>query len=262
MKINIASDPAKLGQAAGREASALIRDAIKRKGTANIILATGTSQFETLKQLIAETEIDWSKVVMFHLDEYIGLPSTHPASFRKYLKERFLSHVPPLKSAHLIDGEKDVKAECQHLGRLITEHPIDVALVGIGENGHLAFNDPPADFDTEEPYIVVDLDEACRRQQYGEGWFKSIEDVPHQAISMSVKQILKSEHIICSVPDKRKAVAVKNTLAHGVSNIYPASILQQHKNCSLFLDMESASIIDGKEVHSINGFHYEFLIRD
>ena len=260
MKIRIASDPVKLGVAAGIAASALIRDAIKRKGSANIILATGTSQFETLKQLISEKEIDWTKVVMFHLDEYIGLPSTHPASFRKYLKERFLAHVPPLKAAHLIDGEKDVIAECQRLGRLITQHPIDVALVGIGENGHLAFNDPPANFDTEEPYIVVDLDDACRRQQYGEGWFKTLEDVPRQAISMSVKQILKSEHIICSVPDKRKAVAVQNTLAHKVSNMYPASILQNHKNCFLFLDKESASSIDGKEVHSINGFHYEYLV--
>lgn len=262
MKIKIASDPVALGQAAGREASALILEAIKRNGTANIILATGTSQFETLKQLIAEKEIDWSKVVMFHLDEYIGLPSTHPASFRKYLKERFLSNVPPLKAAHLINGETDVKAECQRLGRLITEHPIDVALVGIGENGHLAFNDPPANFDTEEPYIIVDLDETCRRQQYNEGWFKSIEDVPRQAISMSVKQILKSGHVICSVPDTRKAVAVKNTLAQGVNNMYPASILQKHKHCSLFLDMGSASHIDGKEVHAINGFHYEFLVRD
>lgn len=262
MKINIASDPVTLGQAAGRQASALIRKAIESNGTANIILATGTSQFETLKQLIAEKDIDWSKVVMFHLDEYIGLPSTHPASFRKYLKERFLSNVPALKAAHLINGETDVKAECQRLGRLITEHPTDVALVGIGENGHLAFNDPPANFDTEEPYIVVDLDEACRRQQYGEGWFKSLEDVPRQAISMSVKQILKSGHVICSVPDRRKAVAVKNTLAHGVNNMYPASILQNHKNCSLFLDMDSASGIDRKEVNAINGFHYEFLVRD
>lgn len=262
MKINIAKDPVSLGQAAGREASALIRKAIEGNGTANIILATGTSQFETLKQLIAEKDIDWSKVVMFHLDEYIGLPSTHPASFRKYLKERFLSNVPGLKAAYLINGETDVKAECERLGRLITEHPIDVALVGIGENGHLAFNDPPADFDTEEPYIIVDLDDACRRQQYGEGWFKLIDDVPRQAISMSVKQIMKSTHVICSVPDKRKADAVKNTLAQGVSNMYPASILQKHKNCSLFLDMESASGIDGKEVHSINGFHYEFLVRD
>jgi len=262
MKISIASDPGQLGQAAGREASALIHDAIKRKGTANIILATGTSQFETLKQLIVEKDIDWSHVVMFHLDEYIGLPATHPASFRKYLKERFLSNVPALKAAHLIDGEKDVKAECQRLGQLITQHPIDVALVGIGENGHLAFNDPPANFDVEEPYIVVDLDEACRRQQYGEGWFNSIEDVPQQAISMSVRQIIKSAHIICSVPDRRKAFAVKNTLAHGITNMYPASILQKHKNCSLYLDRESASSIDGKEVRAMNGFHYEILARD
>lgn len=259
MKINVASNPALLGQAAGREASALIRNAIAHKGTANIILATGTSQFETLKQLITEKEIDWSKVVMFHLDEYIGLPVTHPASFRKYLKERFLAKVPTLKAAHLIDGEKDVQIECQRLGHLIAQHPIDVALVGIGENGHLAFNDPPADFDTEEPYIVVELDEACRRQQYGEGWFQSMDDVPDRAISMSVKQILKSQHMVCSVPDKRKAVAVKNTLEHGVTNMYPASILQTHEHCSLYLDTESASTLNSKEVQAVNGFHYEIL---
>lgn len=243
MKIDIQSNPAALGQTAGRVAGKLIRTAIEEKGGANIILATGTSQFETLNQLIREENIDWSKVVMFHLDEYIGIPETHPASFRKYLKERFLAKVPALKAAHLINGETNPEAECVWLGDLITQHPIDVALVGIGENGHLAFNDPPADFDTEEPYIIVDLDDACRKQQYGEGWFKTVDDVPKQAISMSVKQILKSKHIICSVPDARKAQAVKNSVEQTVSNLFPASVLQQHESCTLFLDKAAAALL-------------------
>ena len=243
MNIEIEPDPVHLGQAAGRLAANLIRDAIEQKDSANIILATGTSQFETLKQLIHERNIDWAKVTMFHLDEYIGIPETHPASFRKYLRERFLAKVPALKSAHLINGESNPEAECIWLGDLITQHPIDVALVGIGENGHLAFNDPPADFDTEEPYIIVELDEACRRQQYGEGWFKSVDDVPGQAISMSIKQILRSMNIICSVPDGRKAQAVKNSVEQKVSNLFPASILQTHQHCTLFLDEASSGLL-------------------
>jgi glucosamine-6-phosphate deaminase len=243
MHINISEDPKVLGKTAGARAAELLRDAIEKNGKANLILATGTSQFETLNQLIAEKDIDWSKVVMFHLDEYIGLPITHPASFRKYLKERFLSKVPALNSAHLINGETNAEAECIWLGDLITQYPIDVALVGIGENGHLAFNDPPADFETDEPYIIVNLDDACRKQQLGEGWFKSIDEVPQQAISMSVKQILKSKNIICSVPDKRKAPAVKNTVEQPVSNMYPASILKTHPACELFLDKASASML-------------------
>lgn len=240
MNIVIKSDPAQLGQAAGKSAAELIRKAIEEKGGANIILATGTSQFETLNQLISEKNIDWSKVVVFHLDEYIGLPDSHPASFRKYLKERFAAKVPTLGAINLINAETNAEAECVWLGDLITQHPIDVALVGIGENGHLAFNDPPADFDTEEPYIIVELDEACRRQQYGEGWFKTVDDVPKQAISMSIRQIMKSKHIICSVPDERKATAVKNCVENPVSNLFPASILQNHTNCTLYLDTASA----------------------
>jgi len=180
---------------------------------------------------------------MFHLDEYIGLPITHPASFSKYLQERFISKVSTLKKSCLINGETDPKMECDRVGNLITKHPIDVALAGIGENGHLAFNDPPADFETEQPYIVVELDEACRKQQLGEGWFKTIEKVPRYAISMSVKQILKSKHIICSVPGSRKAMAVKNTLEQPVSNLYPASILQSHTNCVFYLDKSSAALL-------------------
>lgn len=243
MKININDNAVSLGEAAGREAGELIRKAIEEKDQANVILATGTSQFETLNQLIREKGIDWGKVVMFHLDEYIGLPDTHPASFRKYLKERFLANVPQLKAAHLVNGESNPEAECVWLGDLITQFPIDVALVGIGENGHLAFNDPPADFDTDEPYIIVNLDEACRRQQFGEGWFKTVNDVPTQAISMSIRQIMKSKAIICSVPDERKAVAVKNCVENEVSNMFPASILQRHPQCTLYLDTASARLL-------------------
>lgn len=251
MEIKINSTSTELGKVAGAEAAALIREAIKTNGSANIILATGTSQFETLKQLILEPGIDWSKVIMFHLDEYIGLPITHPASFRKYLMDRFISQVAGLRAAHLINGESGPQAECERLSQIINEHPISVALVGIGENGHLAFNDPPADFDIEEPYIIVRLDQDCRKQQYGEGWFNSIEDVPQRAISMSIKQILKSKNIICSVPDARKAVAIKNTLEHPVSNLYPASILQLHPNCILYLDKSSSALLGAKVPRSV-----------
>ena len=174
MEIIVTNNPNELGKLAGRTAAQLIRDAIKKNGQANIILATGTSQFETLNQLIKE-DIDWSKVVMFHLDEYIGLPESSPASFRKFLKEKFLRKVAPVKVSYLVNGEGDAAAECRRLNEIIRNHPIDVALVGIGENGHLAFNDPPADFGTEQPYIIVDLDERCRKQQRGEGWFESVE---------------------------------------------------------------------------------------
>jgi glucosamine-6-phosphate deaminase len=247
MNVIIRQNPKELGIEAGKKAAALIREAIQANGSANIILATGSSQFETLKQLILEKGIEWNKVTMFHLDEYIGLPLSHKASFRKYLKERFLDQVPELKSVHLINGETNPVEECKRLGNLIRQSPIDVALVGIGENGHLAFNDPPADFDTEEPYIIADLDRECRQQQVNEDWFASLEEVPSQAISMSVKQIMKSKHIICSVPDARKAIAVKNSLEQKVSNLHPASILQDHFDCFLFLETSSASLLTKKE---------------
>lgn len=240
MHISVSNDTKALGRVAGKKAAALIRLTINKNDSAAIILATGTSQFETLVQLIDEPDIDWQKVTMFHLDEYLGLPVTHPASFRKYLKERFISKVA-IRNYHLIDGETDGQRECRRLSEIIQKNPIDVALVGIGENGHLAFNDPPADFETDEPYIIVELDEMCRGQQMGEGWFKSLDEVPREAISMSVKQIMKSKHIICSVPDERKAMAVKNSVEKKVSNLFPASILQEHANCFLFLDKASAS---------------------
>ena len=243
MNLAILNNAIELGKAAGSKAAQLIREAIVAKGEASIILATGASQFETIIQLIAEKNIDWSKVTVFHLDEYIGLPKTHRASFRKYLEDRFLSKLPSLSAVHLIDGEKETIGECARLGQLIRNHPVDVALVGIGENGHLAFNDPPADFETDQPYIIVALDEACRKQQLNEGWFTSIDEVPAFAISMSVNQILQSNYIICSVPDSRKAMAVKNTFEQPVSNLYPAGILQLHPNCFFYLDTHSAALL-------------------
>ncbi|MBN9385847.1 MAG: glucosamine-6-phosphate deaminase [Chitinophagaceae bacterium] len=243
MKVTVEKNARHLGIAAGKAAAALIAAAIQEKGQANIILGTGASQFETLRQLTASPDIEWHKVVMFHLDEYIGISVAHPASFRKYLKERFLDKVSLLKAYHLIDGNADPVEECTRLGALISAHPIDVALAGIGENGHLAFNDPPADFETTQPYIIAHLDEACRKQQLGEGWFKNIDDVPTTAISMSVQQLMKSKHIICSVPDQRKAKALKNSFEQPVSNMYPASILRNHEDCQFFLDIFSVSLL-------------------
>ena len=243
MIISLSENAKELGKTAGNAAALLIRQAIKANGTAVIILATGTSQFETLNQLIKEQDIDWSNVIMFHLDEYIGLSEMSPASFRNYLKKRFITKIPSLKAAYLINGETDARTECFRLNDLINKHPVDVALVGIGENGHLAFNDPPADFDTDEPYIIVELDDQCRKQQLNEGWFPTIDDVPRQAISMSIKQIMKSKYIICSVPDERKAIAVKNTFEQPVTNVYPASILQIHSDCRFFLDKASAALL-------------------
>lgn len=245
MEISVFTDPIALGQQAGKIGAQLIRDAIQSQGFANIILATGTSQFETLKQLLQEKDIDWSKVTVFHLDEYIGLPITHPASFRKYLKERFFDQVN-LKAFHLIDGEHDPEQECKRLSGIIEKHPIDVAFVGIGENGHLAFNDPPADFHTKEPYIIVELDEACRMQQLGEGWFQDLASVPKRAISMSIHQIMQSKHVVCSVPDLRKAQSVKACLEGEISPMHPASILQHHGNCRIFLDSASSSLLSGR----------------
>lgn len=230
-----------LGKKAAQRGAGIIRKAIQKNGKANIIVATGVSQFEMLNELVKE-EIDWSVVTGFHLDEYIGISETHPASFRKYLKERFVDLVSPIKFNY-VNGSVNPYQECARLEKLITDHPIDIAFVGIGENGHLAFNDPPADFITEKAFLVVSLDEDCRRQQMGEGWFKILEDVPKQAISMSIKQIMKSKAIICTVPDNRKAVAVKNVMKGIITPLVPASILQQHKKTWIYLDKNSASLL-------------------
>jgi glucosamine-6-phosphate deaminase len=180
---------------------------------------------------------------MYHLDEYIGFSEAHPASFRRYLKERFVDVVQP-GTVHFVLGEAaDPAAECLRLNDIISQDIIDVAFVGIGENGHLAFNDPPADFDTEQPFIIVKLDDACRQQQLGEGWFGSLEEVPTTAISMSIQQIMKSKAIICTVPDERKARAVKQCFEGDVSPMHPASILRKHPKAFVYLDEPAASLL-------------------
>ena len=246
MKIEIDGTRQASGARAARDGAALIRKALADRGFANIILATGASQFDMLETLVAAEGIDWSRVTVFHLDEYAGMPITHPASFRKYLIERFVEKVPiPVAAFHAINAEGDLTAECRRLGEIIQQHPVDVAFIGIGENGHIAFNDPPADFETTQPYISVALDEPCRMQQLGEGWFPTLADVPTHAISMSVNYILRSKAIICTVPDSRKAIAVRNAVNGPITPYVPASILQQHGRISLYLDRPAAGLLTG-----------------
>ena len=241
MRIDISPTKQELGRRAAAEGSDLVRAILNQRGKANIILATGASQFEMLAELVKQP-VDWTNVTCFHLDEYVGMPMTHPASFRKYLKERFLDQLStPPAAFHFLNAEGDPKAECKRLGDVLKQYPIDVAFIGIGENGHLAFNDPPADFETREPYITVELDDACRQQQFGEGWFPTLDAVPKQAISMSIRQILASQAIICSVPDARKAEAVGKAVEGPLTPQLPASILRNHPAATLFLDEPAAT---------------------
>lgn len=240
MHVHIFSTTSTMSASAAQRAAALLAKAIAERGEATLILATGASQFDMLDHLV-RADLPWSRVTVFHLDEYIGLPESHPASFRRYLRERFVDRVPDLAEFVPVNGDADdPQQECERLAKLIADVHIDVACIGIGENGHLAFNDPPADFDTEVPYLVVDLDEACRRQQLGEGWFPTLDQVPAQAISMSIRQILKSRAIVCTVPDARKARAVALALEASVTPDVPASILQTHGACDVYLDSAAA----------------------
>ena len=240
--VRVFDDKKLLGEAAAEQASKAIRRAISKQGMARIIAATGMSQVDFLDALTRDDKIDWRKVEMFHLDEYVGLPLTHPASFRKYLFERLI-HKVGLTNYHLLDGTGDANETVRVVGEALRAAPVDVAFVGIGENGHLAFNDPPADFQTEEPYLIVELDEACVRQQVGEGWFANISEVPRRAISMSVRQILKAKEIVCVVPDARKAAAVKLCFEGEISPMAPASILRTHSAATIYLDRASASLL-------------------
>lgn len=243
MEVKVLKDKAAVGEAVAAQAAEAIRSAIAARGVAHVIAATGASQFEFLDALVRAPGIDWPRTVFFHLDEYVGIPDTHPASFRRYLKERIVDRVHP-GAFHLIQGDAaDPAAECARVGAILAQHPIDVAFVGIGENGHLAFNDPPADFTVEVPYLVVTLDEACRRQQMGEGWFTTLEDVPRRAISMSIRQILKSREIVCVVPDERKARAVRDCLQGPVTPMHPASALQDHPRTTVYLDPPAAALL-------------------
>jgi len=245
MKINIYSNKKETSKEAALQAASILNKAIRQKGTATFVIATGVSQLDFIEHLVTEGNVDWSKTKMFHLDEYIGLPETHPASFRKYLKEKFISKVGKIKMINLVNGDAaDPQKECNRLNKILQNKIVDIAFVGVGENGHLAFNDPPANFKIEDPYIIVNLDEHCRKQQVGEGWFNSFEEVPRQAISMSIKQIMKSKNIVCIIPGERKTQAVKDCFeTDKISPLYPSSILKKHKNCFVFLDFDSAKYL-------------------
>ncbi len=242
MLIKVFEEKKDLGRAAAEQAASSIRNAIRESGGARIIAATGAAQFEFLEVLTKAADIDWQRVEMFHLDEYIGLPISHPASFRKFLQERLIQKTG-MTNYHLLDGDADPSASIRSASEGILAAPIDIAFVGIGENGHLAFNDPPADFETEEPYLIVNLDDACRLQQVGEGWFANISETPQQAISMSIRQILKAKEIVAIVPDSRKAKAVKACLEGEINSMAPASILRRHENTTVYLDKNSAALL-------------------
>ena len=237
-RINVAKDRFELGEQAAAQVAEILRDVIAEKGEARIVLSTGASQFDTLEALTKRTDICWECVEMFHLDEYVGLPVTHPASFRKYLQERFVDKLPALKAVHFVDGTKE---NIEELTRELRRAPIDLGLIGIGENTHIAFNDPPADFDTDEAYIIVNLDDDCKRQQMGEGWFATIDDVPKQAVSMTPKEIMKCQRIISCVPYEVKRDAVRRVLqAKKVTNLIPATLLKTHPDWTLYVEADSA----------------------
>lgn len=242
MDIRVFETKQELGRAAATDAAAAIKEAVAQRGSARIVAATGASQFDFLGALTCTPGVPWHHVEMFHLDEYVGLPISHPASFRKYLIERLISPTG-ITMHHLLNGEGDVAQVIRDVGTEILRAPVDVAFVGIGENGHLAFNDPPADFETEEPYILVDLDEACRRQQLGEGWFPTLNDVPKTAISMSIRQILKARKILCIVPEARKAMPVQRSVEGEITPKCPASVLRTHPDVRMYLDRDSAALL-------------------
>ena len=244
MIIHNSNSPSQLGADAADFGANLLKLTIGKKGFANMILATGASQLETIKHLLTY-DINWNVVNLFHLDEYIGISAQHPASFKKYIKDRFVDLTNGLKNVYYIEPNQNFPEKtCVEIGHIIQQHPIDVCFAGIGENAHLAFNDPPANFDIDDPYIVVGLDDICRMQQLSEGWFSSLNEVPKKAISMSIKQILKSRHIILSVPDQRKAKAVHESIHGEISNAVPASILRNHVDVNIFLDKSSSSLLN------------------
>jgi glucosamine-6-phosphate deaminase len=251
MKLRLEPDRRAMSAAAARDAAGSLREVIARAGRARIVAATGASQLEFLHQLTSQPGIDWPRVELFHLDEYTGIPETHPASFRRYLRENLIDRTG-IKNYHFLDGQGDLNDVRRRIGSELSRQPIDVMFAGIGENGHLAFNDPPADFETNDPYILVTLDEACRKQQVGEGWFARIEDVPTTAISMSVRQMMKAKELLVVVPDERKAAAVKAALEGPITPQVPASILRTHPSVTLYLDESAASRLDKATISSLS----------
>lgn len=250
MHLRVFNDRESLGVAAAEQGAAAIRRAIAERGTARIVGASAASQFEFLEALTAAPSIDWSRVELFHLDEYIGLPPTHPASFCRFLEDRLVAKTG-ISVCHFLRGDEDPAVVIRRASAAVAAAPIHVAFVGIGENGHLAFNDPPADFATEKPFIIVELDETCRRQQVGEGWFASLKDVPKQAVSMSVRQVLKAEEILAIVPGPKKASAIQTCMEGPIGAMAPASILRTHRNAAIYLDRDSAALLSQQTLRSL-----------
>lgn len=251
MKLHIKPNRRTISAAAAAHAADSLRRVLTQQSGARVVAATGASQLEFLEELTRLPGIDWSRVELFHLDEYVGIPESHPASFRRYLRENLLNKTG-IRQYHFLDGTGNVTDVIRTVGRELTRAPIDVMFAGIGENGHLAFNDPPADFETTDPYIVVNLDEACRRQQVGEGWFAAIDDVPTKAISMSIRQMMRASEVLLIVPDARKAQAVKATLKGEITPQIPASIIRTHPNLTLYLDEPAASMLTSEDVRKLS----------
>lgn len=241
MKIHYCDSAAEAGRAAAVDVAAYLREVVEQRGAARIVAATGAAQFAFLAHLVT-LPLDWPRITVFHLDEYVDLPPNHPAGFRRFLEERLIDKVHPGTWAY-IDGQAEPATECRRIGALIAAGPIDAAIVGVGENAHLAFNDPPADMQTDEPFLIVTLDDACRRQQLGEGWFATLDDVPRRAISMSMRQILRARKIFCIAPEARKATAIRAALEGEISPAVPASYLRTHDDVELYLDSDSAALL-------------------
>lgn len=247
LAVEVYDDQTALGQAACDSAVRILVEAIKTRGAANLILATGNSQLSFLEALRRDDRIEWSHIQLFHMDEYLGMTSEHPASFRRFMKEKLLDFVKPATFYGISGDANDPEVESKRYAGLLQEHSPDLCCLGIGENGHLAFNDPPfADFNDPKAVKLVELDSISRRQQVGEGHFPSLQDVPTHALTLTVPALLAARHVLAIVPEKRKSRAVKEALTGPVSPDCPASILRQTPHARLFLDRDSASLLSNQ----------------
>jgi glucosamine-6-phosphate deaminase len=243
LAVRVFATDKQLGEAAAADAADTIRAAVEQRGRANAMLATGNSQFAFLDALTAHDDVPWDHLTGFHMDEYVGMDDTHPASFARYMRERIVDVVHP-SAFHYVDGMNDARAECRRYTELLRDHPLDLCCLGVGENGHLAFNDPPfADFDDTEDVKEVELDDASRRQQVGEGHFHGLDDVPRSAITVTIPALLRARRVLAIVPEARKAEAVRRALEEPIATSCPASVLRRTPHATLYLDQASASNI-------------------
>jgi glucosamine-6-phosphate deaminase len=244
LSVRVFDDVQSLAAAAATDAACSIRAAIGDRGEANVILATGNSQLMFLAALIEHTDVDWTRVTAFHMDEYVDLPPTHSASFQRYMREKVAATIP-VKEFHYLTGDTgDAQAEADRYAALLRSHPLDLCVCGIGENGHLAFNDPPvADFDDPADVKIVALEPASRRQQVAEGHFATIDDVPTHAITVTIPALVRARRLLAIVPETRKAVPVRDALTGPIATSCPASYLRRQSHATLYLDADSASLL-------------------